>query len=209
MISLDKYSVQRGGFTLPPVTLAIPRGAYAVLMGPTGCGKTSLLEGMVGLASVISGRLLVNGADLTYVSAAARHIGYVPQDSVLFAGLTVAENMGFGLKMRGWKPPEIHARVGEISQQLNVSHLLARGVSGLSGGEKQRVAIGRALAFRPEVLLLDEPLAALDEATKLSLCQLLKSLPDTYGTTVLHVTHSASEAELLATMRLEFGAFRL
>ena len=203
MISLQQLTTKRGGFSLPPVTVDIPQGAYAVLMGPTGCGKTSLLECIAGLVPASGGKLLVEGKDITLTPPSQRGLGYVPQDGALFAGLTVAQNLGFGLEVRKVSPAEIKSRVDEISAQLGITHLLARQVHGLSGGERQRVAIGRALAFRPLVLLLDEPLTALDETTRGSMCELLQSIHLTSGTTFLHVTHSTAEADALATLRLQ------
>ena len=126
----------------------------------------------------------------------------MPQDGALFPGLTVAENLGFALGLRRVPPAELNARVAALAEQLGVSSLLSRSVHKLSGGERQRVALGRALIFDPPLLLLDEPLSALDAATHHELCQLLRSLHAARPMAVLHVTHSAGEAASLATTML-------
>lgn len=203
MISIRQLSLDRGGFRLEGVDLEIPEGAYAVLMGPTGCGKTSVLECVAGLVAARSGSILIGGREVTRLPAAERQLGYVPQDGALFAGLGVWENLAFALRIRGEKEANVKARITGLAQALGIDHLLERGIRGLSGGERQRVALGRALAFRPRVLLLDEPLAALDETSRDAMCSLLETLHRETGTTFLHVTHSAAEANRLATVRLD------
>ena len=116
---------------------------------------------------VRSGSITLAGSDVTALAPAARHVGYVPQGGVLFSTMTVRENIGFALRVRGDSRTEVAARVGELAEQLEVAHLLDRGPQFLSGGERHRVALGRALASRPPVLLLDEPLASLDDDTAL------------------------------------------
>lgn len=203
MISIQGLNLKRGAFQLCGVDLVIPSGAYAVLMGPTGCGKTSLLEWVAGLASANSGSVLIEDRDVTHLPSAERQLGYVPQDGALFKGLSVRENLGFALRIRKMKAAVISERVDELASLLDISPLLDRSIRGLSGGERQRIALGRALAFRPRVMLLDEPLAALDEASRDSMCSLLETLHRETGTTFLHVTHSATEAARLATLRLD------
>lgn len=203
MIAIRGLHLERGAFCLRGVDLVIPAGAYAVLMGPTGCGKTTLLEWVAGLASASAGTLMLEGRDVTHLPSAERCLGYVPQDGALFKGLTVRENLGFALRIRKVKPVIISERVDELASRLNISHLLDRGIGGLSGGERQRIAIGRAMAHRPGVMLLDEPLAALDEDARDSMCYLLETLHRETAATFLHVTHSVTEAVRLATLRLE------
>lgn len=206
MITLRKLRLTRGNFQMRGVDLEIPRGAYAVLMGPTGCGKTSLLECIAGLVTPDSGSVMIGGRDVTGLPAARRDLGYVPQDAALFAGLSVRRNLGFALGIRGMSAALVAERVAELADSLEISHLLDRGIRALSGGERQRVALGRALSFRPRVMLLDEPLASLDEPSREAACSLLERLHRETGTTFLHVTHSAAEAERLATLRLD-GVF--
>ncbi len=198
MIHLDNLGVRSGDFTLEGVSLRVPTGAYAVLMGKTGCGKTTLLEAVCGLRSVHAGRVVLCDRDVTRLRPADRGLGYVPQDLVLFPTLTVRDNMGFALHARHWAAPDLAARIKEMAEMLGVTHLLGRYPRGLSGGESQRVALGRALAFRPRVLLLDEPLSALDEDTRAEMVDLLRSVQRHTGVTVLHITHSRAEATRLA-----------
>lgn len=201
MIQLERIAWRApGGFTLQNITVDIPTGTYAVLMGSTGCGKTSLLEILCGLRQPLSGRVLLQGKDVTRMEPRQRQIGYLPQDLALFPGKTVREQIGFAPALR--KLPEQEALVQELSVELGIRHLLDRLPDHLSGGEKQRVALARALAARPRVLLLDEPLSALDEATHADAVELLKSLQARHSLTVLHVTHSRREADLLGQMRL-------
>lgn len=198
MIELDRVTIRSGTFSLNNVSLSIPQGTYAVLMGNTGQGKTTILEAICGLKTVTSGQVRLNGVEMTGWPPGNRNVGYVPQDLALFPSLTVRGHLEFALRIRGWSPPDIRDRVHELAQLLGIESLLDRGVRGLSGGESQRVALGRALSFRPQNLILDEPLNALDEATRDRLCELLRTIQEGSDLTTLHVTHSRAEARLLA-----------
>lgn len=209
MIEVEAVSVRQGAFGLDGVSFSVPAGAYAVLMGHTGSGKTTLLEVIAGLRAPTRGRVRLRGADVTGRTPAARGVGYVPQDAALFKTMTVKENLAFALAVRGEKRSAVGARVTELAGWLGLTHLLARRASGLSGGEAQRVALGRALAFRPDVLLLDEPLGALDEATRDGLVALLQEVRASRAVTVLHVTHARAEADRLADVVLELTAGRV
>ena len=198
MIHLDNLAVRSGDFSLERISLSVPSGAYAVLMGKTGCGKTTLLEAVCGLRAVRAGRVVLCDRDVTRLRPADRGVGYVPQDLVLFPTLSVRDNLGFALHARRWPMGDIAARVEEVAELLGITPLLARLPLGLSGGESQRVALGRALAFRPRVLLLDEPLSALDEDTRADMVGLLRSVQRHTGVTALHITHSRTEATRLA-----------
>ncbi len=198
MIELENIAIRSGSFGLSNVNLVIPQGAYAVLMGGTGQGKTTILEAICGLRTVTSGRVLLDGADITRWKPANRGIGYVPQDLALFPSLTVRGHLEFALRLRRVSKKVMHDRVAELAHVLGIERLLERRVQRLSGGEAQRVALGRALSFRPRVLLLDEPLNALDEATRDRLCELLRSVQRDSGLTTLHITHSRAEARCLA-----------
>ena len=204
MIQFESVSLVQGAHHLTGITFEVPEGDYAVLMGPTGCGKTSVLELICGLRMPLSGKISIEGKDVTKLSPAARGIGYVPQDGALFPGLTVGEQVGFSLRVRKRPEEEIKARVILITDMLGITHLLNRRPEGLSGGERQRVALGRALAFGPRILCLDEPISALDEDLRADMCSLLKKVHAETGVTALHVTHSESEARELATLHLRF-----
>ncbi len=204
MIELTNATLTRGGFELTGLEMSLPTGTYAVLMGPTGAGKTSLLEALCGLAPLSSGRLVVAGREVTHAAPAARGIGYVPQDGALFDHLSVERNLSFALDVRGCKRRSVRERVAEIATSLGVTDLLRRRPRSLSGGERQRVALGRARAARPAVLLLDEPLSAVDEDGRAELARVLREA--TRACTVLHVTHSRWEAERLADTRLVLDA---
>lgn len=207
MIELRDISWSVGSFVLEGINLTVKTGSYAVLMGRTGCGKSSLLEIICGLRTPAKGQVLLSGNDVSGSAPAERQIGYVPQDGALFPTMTVREQLGFGLRVRRRLSDEIEGVIEGLARELEVEHLLERMPGGLSGGERQRVALGRALAIEPEVLLLDEPLSAVDEETREGLIALLKSTQREHRLTVLHVTHSRSEADQLAdqVFRLEDG----
>jgi ABC-type sugar transport system ATPase subunit len=198
MIELNKVTVRAGTFGLADVDLTIPEGVYAVLMGGTGKGKTTLLEAICGLKPVVSGQVLLNDVNMTQWRPADRGVGYVPQDLALFPTISVRGHLEFALRLRHYSRSDIQDRVAELAHVLEIKHLLDRRVRGLSGGESQRVALGRALSFRPRILLMDEPLNALDEATRDRLCELLRSIQKDSRLTTLHVTHSRAEALALA-----------
>ncbi len=190
-----------GSFALRDICCSIPSGSYAVMMGRTGCGKTSLLEAICGLRGIAAGAIKIAGQDMTGWSPADRGIGYVPQDLALFPTMTVAEHLQFALRVRRWSRPAIAQRTEQLASELGIEHLLKRSVRRLSGGEAQRTALGRALSFQPAVLLLDEPLSALDDTTRHEISELLSTIKLS-GVTTLHVTHNQAEAELLADVRL-------
>jgi ABC-type sugar transport system ATPase subunit len=155
MIELQDLSIRAGGFRLDGVSLEVPSGDYAVLMGRTGRGKTTILESICGLRKVTSGKILIDSTDVTKWLPGDRQVGYVPQDLALFPTLTVAEHLSFALKLRKRPQGFIDTRVQSLADVLGITMLLGRKVHALSGGESQRVALGRALSFSPSVLLLD------------------------------------------------------
>ncbi|MGF1453233.1 MAG: ABC transporter ATP-binding protein [Opitutales bacterium] len=197
MIELTNICIRAEAFRLDNISLAVPSAQYGILMGGTGSGKTTLLETIAGLRRPKSGIVRLDGQEVTRWRPADRGIGYVPQDGALFPSMTVRRQLGFPLEIRRQPKEEIATRVAELAEALGIAHLLDRGPAHLSGGERQRVALGRALSFNPQVLLLDEPLSALDEATRSHLGDVLKNLPRTLNLTVLHVTHDRKEAERL------------
>jgi ABC-type sugar transport system ATPase subunit len=194
---------------LDGVSFEVPSAAYAVLMGRTGSGKTTLLEILCGLRTPGSGAVWIDGREVTALPPGERGIGYVPQDGALFPTLTVREQIAFGLRMRGVAADEIATRVLEAAKGVGVSALLDRLPTGLSGGERQRVALARALVVKPSVLLLDEPLASVDEETQDGLIDLLQRTQREHRITVLHVTHSRREAEGLGELHLRLEGGRV
>ena len=210
MISLRHATVRQGTFSLENVSLEVPTGVYGVLMGRTGSGKTTLLEAICGLRPLAAGSIWLMGREVTGLKPAARGLGYVPQDAALFSTLSVRDHLAFALVVRRWSRAAIAARVDELAEMLGIAHLLDRRPPGLSGGEAQRVALGRALAMRPDVLLFDEPLSALDDDTRAEIYALLKSIRRQLKVTVLHITHNRAEAECLADRMFELrnGAVR-
>lgn len=201
MIELQNVMITAGQFAVKDVSLQIDAGDYAVLMGQTGQGKTTILEAICGLRNVAAGRILIRDQDVTDWSPADRETGFVPQDLALFPTHTVEEHLQFALQLRKLPPKQVKVRVEEMAEVLGIQHLLKRKPQGLSGGESQRVALGRALSFRPSVLLLDEPFSALDESTRGQMHSLLRRVTQATGVTTLHITHSNSEAEALANRR--------
>lgn len=210
MIKVENLHVRAGAFRLSDVSFEIPTGEYGVLMGKTGSGKTTILEAVCGLKEVTAGRIFLGGLDVTDARTGDRGIGFVPQEATLFSTMTVRGHLSFGPKVRRWSREEIENRVEELADLLGISDLLDRKPFGLSGGERQRVSLGRALASRPQVLCLDEPLSALDEATHEEMIELIRKMVKSHGITALHITHSMSEAKEIADclLRLEGGEIR-
>jgi ABC-type sugar transport system ATPase subunit len=194
LIKLEAVTRVWPEFAIRNVTLQVDEGQYLVIVGPTGAGKTLLLELLLGVHHPDSGRIFVGEKEVTGLPPEQRGIGMVYQDYLLFPHLDVARNLAFGLRYQHRDGEHTRRKVREIAELLGISHLLHRYPYTLSGGEKQRVAIGRALATEPRVLLLDEPLSALDRGTAARLRSELKSLHAAKKLTILHVTHDLSEA---------------
>ena len=203
MIAVRNLTVHAGSFSLSGISFNIPARAYGVLMGKTGSGKTTLLEAVCGLRPAASGSIELCGRDVTRLKAADRGIGYVPQDRALFPSMTVGQHLSFALKIRKWESVRIERRVNELAELLGIEKLLSRFPQGLSGGEAQRVALGRALSASPRILILDEPLGALDDETRQEMCVLLKAVMKQTQVTALHITHSRSEARMLSDIVLK------
>lgn len=226
MIHIESLKLQLGSFSLDDVSLHIKRGEYFVLLGPSGAGKTMLVETLCGLIRPNSGRIIIDGEEMTAAPPAHRRIGYVPQDYALFPTRTVEGNILFGRRAvfsrrqrestiaaaklkaakkngTGAEPAaadlqqvagvESNVQIDHLIDSLGIRPLLERRIDGLSGGERQRVALARALAAEPKILILDEPVSALDEKTRDETCQLLRRLHREAGMTTIHICHNLAE----------------
>lgn len=197
-IGLQAVSFSIGDFALDRVSLDVAAGEYLVLMGPNGAGKTILIKLIAGILVPDAGSVYVGGQDVTGLPPWERGVGFLPQDYALFPDRTVFRNISFGLEVRGLPRDEVKAEVHRAAEMLNMSHLLDRRPDTLSGGEAQKAALARALVIRPRVLLLDEPVSAIDEENREVVCRELKGVQKTLGVTTVHVSHSRTEAELVA-----------
>ncbi len=209
MITVENLSRRWPEFRLRRVSLRILPGEYVVVLGPTGAGKTLLLELLAGVHAPDRGRILIDGQDVTDLPPEARRIGMVYQDFLLFPHLDVAGNIAYGLRYSSIPAGEIGRKVRRVAELLGIAHLLHRYPGTLSGGEQQRVAIGRALVTRPRVLFLDEPFSALDRRTGHRLRTELKQLQRREQITVVHVSHDHADARILADRVAVIRAGRL
>ena len=194
MIEIKNLAVNLGTFLLEDINLSIEPGEYFIILGPTGAGKTILLESIAGLHPIKSGEIWLNGREVTKLEAEKRGIGFVYQDYALFPHLSVKGNLLFGLKQKRRSKGERQLIVEWVTGLLGVSHLLERNPSTLSGGERQKVALARALSISPQVLLLDEPLSALDPHAREGVQQELRQIHHRLKATIVHVTHDFEEA---------------
>ncbi|ADP77778.1 tungstate/molybdate transport system ATP-binding protein [Methanothermus fervidus DSM 2088] len=196
MIELKNINKDWKEFKLKNINLKVNDGEYFIILGPSGAGKTLLLELIAGVEFPDSGEIIIDGRDVTYLPPEKRNISIVYQDYMLFPHKNVHENIAFGLEVRGEN--DIDKKVKKIAELLGIKHLLHRYPRTLSGGEKQRVALARALIIEPKILLLDEPLSALDERIRDELMVELKRMHERFNISVLHVTHNFKEALALA-----------
>lgn len=197
-LSIDKISITLGSFSLKEVSFTVRTGEYFMLLGPTGAGKTIVLETIAGIHIPDAGRICWDGKDLTHAEPRDRNIAVVYQDYMLFPHLTVKENIGFGLVQKKADRADVENGVREMAGMLGISHLLERYPGTLSGGEQQRVALARALILKPRVLLLDEPTNALDTAMREHMRKELLRIHRITGTTVIQITHHFEEVFALA-----------
>ena len=209
-IEIEGLEFRIGEFAMRSLSLRIREGEYFVLTGPNGAGKSMLVKILAGLLRPEAGRIRIQGRDMLGVPPWRRNIGYVPQDGLLFPNYSVGRNIEYGLRVRHVARDRRREAVQEAAGLLGIGHLLERRVTGLSGGEQQRVALARALVLKPAVLLLDEPVSAIDEETRDALCEELKRIQGQVGVTTLHVSHNRRETELVADRVgvMEEGALR-
>ena len=198
MLHIKSLSINLGEFSVRDVSLEIRSGEYFIILGPTGAGKTVLLETIAGIHTPELGKIILGDKEITATEPRLRNIGMVYQDYMLFPHLTVGDNIAFGLRQRKMSPSEQHALIEEMSSLLEISHLAKRYPGTLSGGEQQRVALARALVLKPEILLLDEPLSALDGRTRERLRMELSRIRKLTGTTIIQITHYFDDVFALA-----------
>jgi multiple sugar transport system ATP-binding protein len=184
---------------LKGIDISLEKGGFLVLVGPSGCGKSTLLNAIAGLESISSGEVLIGGQVVNDLHPSKRDIAMVFQSYALYPNMSVAENIAFGMEMRGVPKPEREKAVAAVAKTLQIEHLLSRRPSQLSGGQRQRVAMGRALVRQPRVFLFDEPLSNLDAKLRVDMRVEIKRLHQQTGTTIVYVTHDQIEAMTLAT----------
>ncbi len=194
MLEVKDLCVQMGNFFLKNISFDVKDGEYFVLLGPTGSGKTVLLESIAGLHAVTSGQVWINGKDVTELNLEKRKIGFAYQDYALYPHLPVRDNISFGLMWKNKKRQEIEKAVDSVVELLGIADLLEKRPWSLSGGQSQKIALARAIAIRPDLLLLDEPLSAVDSETKEDYERELKELHNHLKLTTIHVTHNFEEA---------------
>lgn len=197
MINIESLRIELPGFTLQDINLSIEDGEFFTFLGPTGAGKTLVLEAIAGIIPITGGRIFVKGRDITHFPPDQRGIGIVYQDYALFPHLSVLDNITYGLRYHKADPQKSGKRVEKLMVQLGIKALAQRSIQHLSGGEKQRVSLARALSVNPSVLLLDEPLSALDPNFREEIREVLKKLHERLETTFLMVTHDFAEALFL------------
>ncbi|WP_295812559.1 ABC transporter ATP-binding protein [uncultured Nitratireductor sp.] len=198
-ITIDNVHKDYGALNvLKPFSLEIEDGEFVVLVGPSGCGKSTMLKILAGLEPASGGRVLLGDRDVTDVAPGGRDIAMVFQNYALYPHLTVAQNIGFGLRMRGMSKAQIERRVSDAAETLGVSHLLERKPKALSGGQRQRVALGRAIVREPQAFLMDEPLSNLDAKLRVQMRAEISALHNRLGVTTVYVTHDQIEAMTMA-----------
>lgn len=201
MIYIDNISVSSGDFTISNVSFGILNGECLALMGKSGSGKTTVMEAICGLRELTSGKITMDGRDVSKAAPKDRMVGLVPQDNVLFKNMTVRQLLAYGPQLRKWGKINIDTRVEEVAEELQITKLLDRMPNGLSGGEAKRVAIGRAIAAKPQLLCLDESFTGLDGETLDEVITVVRNTIRREGISTLLITHQSYEAEQLSDVR--------
>jgi multiple sugar transport system ATP-binding protein len=184
---------------LKDIDIGLKKGGFLVLVGPSGCGKSTLLNTIAGLEPISSGEIRIGDQVVNHLHPSKRDIAMVFQSYALYPNMSVAENIGFGMEMRGVAKPDREKAIASVAKTLQIEHLLTRRPSQLSGGQRQRVAMGRALVRRPSIFLFDEPLSNLDAKLRVDMRLEIKRLHQATGATIVYVTHDQMEAMTLAT----------
>jgi len=198
-IRVENLRKQFGDFVaVKQSSFKVEHGSFFVMLGPSGCGKTTTLRMIAGLELPTQGRILLDGEDVAFLRASHRDIAFVFQMFALYPHLSVFNNIAYPLRSQGAPRKEVQRRVAETARLLRIEHLLRRGVGGLSGGDRQRVALGRAIVRRPKAFLMDEPLGALDAEFRRLMCNELRQLHERIGATTVYVTHDQLEAMAMA-----------
>jgi len=212
MRSLELENVEKAfgaSFAVQRFDLAVERGEFISFLGPSGCGKTTTLRMVAGFELPTTGQIRIDGRDVTNLRPNQRNIGMVFQSYALFPNMTVADNVAFGLKVAKRAPHEVDSRVAEMLKVIKLPQHATRYPYQLSGGQQQRVALARALAIKPKLLLLDEPLSALDAKIRVSLREEIRSLQRSLGITTIYVTHDQEEALSMADRVVVMNAGRI
>ena len=209
-LEVDRATVRYGNvWVLEDLSLSVAKGEFVALLGSSGCGKTTLLRTIAGFMQPAAGRIAVDGRDVTRQPPDKRGMALVFQTYALWPHMTVAQNIGYGLKLRRKQRSEIAAKVAEMQALLGLEGLGGRKPAALSGGQRQRVALGRALAIGPDILLLDEPLSNLDARIRLTVRHEISALQKRLGITAIHVTHDREEAMVMADRIVILNAGRI
>ncbi len=193
MFQIKNLNINLGQFFLKNINLDLNSGEYFIILGKSGAGKTVLLETIAGRYKIKSGNIIKNNEDISKAPPEKRDIGFVYQNYELFYHLNVKDNIGFSLKFKNLSKKDINFKIDEMIEVLGITHLKNRYPKDLSGGEKQRVAIGRSLINSPNLLLLDEPFSALDYITKENVKGIFNNIYDNFKPTIIHVTHDIRE----------------
>lgn len=198
ILEIQDYSVRRGDFLLEKINLSIYEKEIFAILGKSGAGKTVLLESIAGIYPPTEGSILLHDRNVRSIPFQKRNIGFVYQDYGLFPHMSVRSNIAYGLKMRGCFKKEIEEKTEYMLDLFSISHISSQSPKNISGGECQRAALARALVLEPELLLMDEPFAALDHSTKKKMYSELMKIHKKFSCTIIFVTHDFSEAQLLA-----------
>lgn len=198
MLKVSNLCLDVGSFSLKNISLNVNKGEYFVILGPIGSGKSLFIECLCGLIRPKSGKIEIDNKDVTHLSPRFRNIGYLPQEYALFPHLSVEENITFALRVMGLSSQRSRQKVSFLIEMLKLTNLLDRFPATLSGGERQKVALARALAPQPQLLLLDEPVSALDEPTRHYVCNEIKKVQKELSITTIHVCHNVEEAASVA-----------